>query len=232
MCWRAVQNKIQVILDAVKADKYHIYLSSQDEPTWRYEYATILPYKGQRQSEKPKHWKKIRYMLEKTYPTIVAKGIEADDAMSIQQYTDYYLTKKTYPEDSDSFQEMCDTVICSRDKDLLMVPGWHYGWESGNQKEQSIWFQKELNGLKCFYKQLVTGDTVDNILGLYRVGAKSTLCQKIDKCTSEQDMYEIVFKAYQDRFGSYAEDFLVENGRLLWMQRTEEERWLPPKITD
>lgn len=233
-CWRAVQNKIEHIVEAVNADVYTVFLSSQKVPTWRYDYATIQPYKGNREgSEKPVYWGKIRNMLEKTYPCHVAEGIEADDAMSIRQYEDYYKSLTVYdkyPHVYDDVHELCDTIICSRDKDLLMVPGWHYGWECGKQKEQLPWFQSEVNGLRCFYQQLLTGDSVDNILGLFRVGAKSTLVTKLSKLVSESDMYEHVLQQYKDRFGNYAEQFLLENARLLWMQRTESDRWEPPTV--
>lgn len=227
-CWRAVQNKIEHIVEATKADVYTVYLSSQKVPTWRYDYATILPYKGSRASDKPEHWKKIRYMLEKTYPCHVAEGIEADDAMSIEQYTDYYQARKAGSIQNVNYTSLVDTIICSRDKDLLMVPGWHYGWECGKQKEQVPWFQCELHGLRCFYKQLLIGDPVDNILGLFNVGEKSALVTKLSKLQSEFDMYAHVRSKYEERFGSYCDQFLLENARLLWMQRTEEDRWEPP----
>ena len=231
-CWRAVQNKIDSIIDAVKADKYTIYLSSQEEPTWRYEYATIKPYKGTREGkEKPKYWKEIRRDLQIHYPFIMCKGIEADDGMSIKQYEDYYRTLYVCEQQAlggHGFDEkMCATVICSRDKDLLMVPGWHYGWASGKQKEKPLWFQEEIHGLRCFYTQLCVGDTVDNILCLHGVGAKSAMVYKLGRLSTELDMYHLVLEQYQKRFGSYADKFLLENARLLWMQRTLEDRWLP-----
>lgn len=96
------------------------------------------------------------------------------------------------------FQE---TIICSRDKDLRMCPFWHYGWEHGNQPEFFPTYVERLGeitlsedkkkikgtGLKFFYSQLITGDTVDNIPGLPKGGpvlAALTLADAV----SEQEM--------------------------------------------
>ena len=235
MCWKAVQNKIASIVEATKADKYTIYLSSPALPTWRYEYATIKPYKGTRKSEKSRHWEAIRTALVTHYPFKLCCGIEADDGMSIYQYDDYYKTvdfmKNAGTAEGLKLEDSLATVICSRDKDLLMVPGFHYGWASGKQKEQPMWFQEEIAGLRCFYRQLCTGDSVDNILGLFRVGAKSSMVDKLKRLPDAVSMYDHVLTQYKDRFGSYGEQFLLENARLLWMQRTEEDRWLPPTTT-
>ena len=112
------------------------------------------------------------------------------------------------------------TVICSRDKDLHMIPGWHYSWPAGKQEER-LWFQDETSAIRCFYRQLLTGDTTDNILGLYGVGANSQLVKRLEDTDEERVMFRSVYKAYQDRFGSYAYDFLIENAALLWMLREE-----------
>ncbi len=232
-CWRAVQNKIEDIIEAVGADEYCLYLSSETKPTWRYEYATILPYKGTREGkEKPLYWRKIRRALVTHYPHVIAEGIEADDAMSIEQYEDYSGGVERLLGMRDGFDKsVLNTVICSRDKDLNMVPGFHYGWACGKQKEKPLWFQDQIGGLRCFYKQLLTGDTADNILSLYGVGAKSALVSKLDGMDTEPEMFNHVMKCYEDRFGSYAYKFFEENGRLLWMQEYEEQRWQPITAT-
>lgn len=119
------------------------------------------------------------------------------------------------------------TVICSRDKDLNMVPGWHYSWPIGNQEPKEMWWQSPIGGLRCFYSQLLTGDSVDNILGLFRVGEKHALVASVKEANNESEMLAIVYKAYYERFRNYAKKFIIENGQLLWMMRKENERWNP-----
>jgi hypothetical protein len=111
-----------------------------------------------------------------------------------------------------------------------MVPGWHYGWHKGKQQEKGMWFQDEIGGIKCFYCQLLTGDSTDNIPGLYGVGTSSAHLKHVNSFDTEHDMYRYVLGQYELRFGSYAEQFLVENARLLWMRKEEGELWTPPSL--
>lgn len=223
MCWSNCQSKIEGMISATSATDYMVYLSSPTIKTWRYDRASILPYKGKRAgSEKPKHWESIRYNLPIHYKCTIAEFMEADDAISIQQYSDI-----TYAYAMGSGQDDCNTVICSRDKDLDMVPGWHYGWPTTTCKERPLWFQSELGGLRCFYKQLLTGDTTDSVLGLYNVGDKAACVQRLKNCDDERSMFDNVWVEYEKRFGNYAKDFMLENGQLLWMQRTSDDRWNP-----
>lgn len=206
-----VNSRLSGILRATEADSYQIYLTSADKSNYRFECATIKPYKGHRPAEKPFYWELIRnYLLEHKGAEEV-HGMEADDKLGIEQCKADYGT----------------TVICSRDKDLKMIPGWHYIWPAGNQKEE-LFEQSEDDGIKFFYKQLLTGDAVDNILGLFGVGKSSSLLKRVDECSTELEMFQVVQEQYEKRFGSYWYQFLAENATLLWIKRTEEkeERWI------
>jgi hypothetical protein len=229
-----VQSRIDKIMEATGADSYQLYLTTDDKSNFRYKIATIRPYKGNRPSEKPYWYHHIRNFLVDQRGAQEVSGMEADDALSIEQWKDYITAiqeqQSIFSELSRGLKikDLCSTIICSRDKDLDMVPGWHYNWGAGNQKEKPMWWQDETNGLRCFYKQLLTGDSVDNISGLYGVGANGASVLRISDMVSEHDMYNHVFCQYQLRFGSYAEQFLLENARLLWMLREEGELWEPP----
>lgn len=222
-----VQGRINGILEATGADEYQCYLTSDDKSNFRYSVATIKPYKGNRQGiEKPRYYNHIRNFLKDHRGAIEVHGMEADDALSIEQYGQLgYITVNG---EQEIRMEVSDTVICSRDKDLNMVPGWHYSWGAGKCKEKEVWWQDEIEGLKSFYQQLLTGDSVDNIPGLYGVGKSSSYVKHISTLTSEFAMYGYVLDLYKQRFGSYADQFLVENARLLWMLREEGEVWTPP----
>jgi len=231
VAWPIVQNMIQSridsIMEATGADEYQLYLTSDDKSNFRYDVATIVPYKGNRAATEKPHWySHIRNLLVDYRGAIEVFGQEADDAMAIAQWEDY--RENVLSQVGLGNAKECQTVICSRDKDLKMVPGWHYTWAAGKQKEQPMWFQTEIGGLRCFYKQLLTGDSTDNIPGLYGVGKSSTLLKKLDDMDTELQMYTHVLEQYKLRFGSYAEQFLIENGRLLHMRSYEGEMWLPP----
>lgn len=205
-----VDDRIKQIVDSTGAESVSLYLTDSAS-NFRIDLATIKPYKGHRKAEKPYHWAAIRQHLIDNYDAEVQYGIEADDRLGIEQYKDMAVSQT---------KMNCETIICSRDKDLNMIPGWHYVWPAGKQQEQH-WFQDELSAIRCFYNQLLTGDTADNILGLYGVGSSSKLVKSIQEMEEEQMMFDLVYKAYTDRFGSYGDQFLYENAALLWIKRSD-----------
>ncbi len=233
LSWPLVQSRIQGringIMEATGADSYQCYLTSDDKSNFRFKIATIRPYKGNRKDlEKPRWYNQIRNFLKDHRSAIEIHGMEADDALSIEQYRSALgsFTGKYLWEDIRLSKYA--TVICSRDKDLDMVPGWHYSWSAGKQKEKELWWQDEISGLRSFYKQLLLGDSVDNIPGLYGVGKSSKLIADLDDRSTDLEMYENVYAQYSKRFGSYAGQFLIENARLLWMLQEEGQLWNPP----
>lgn len=206
-----VDDRINDIVAATGSESFSLYLTDS-KSNFRNRIATILPYKAGRKQEKPYWWAAIRQHLIDEWGAEVQYGIEADDRLGIEQMK---------PSDESGVWINCQTVICSRDKDLHMIPGWHYSWQCGKQKER-LWFQDETSAIRCFYRQLLIGDrSTDNIAGLYGVGANSQLVKRVESADEERVMFEIVFKAYQDRFGSYACMFMWENAALLWMLREE-----------
>lgn len=220
-----VDSRIEGILESAGAKTYQIYLTSEDKSNFRIEVASIRPYKGHRDEEKPYWYSAIRNFLVAHRGAQEVSGYEADDALSISQIKslreievaeDEVKMNGTYHEE---FPQ--ETIICTRDKDLDMVPGWHYSWGAGKQRAKKPWWQDEIGGLRCFYKQLLTGDGIDNIPGLYGVGKSSKLLSKLDSMDSELSMYSHVKHQYELRFGSYWFMFLAENAQLLWMLREE-----------
>lgn len=170
---------------------------------FRDELAVTAPYKGQRISEKPVHFQALKCHLVTSWGFTVVKGIEADDAVGIAAYA--------LPED--------ETIMVHIDKDLNQFRGWHY-----NYRKQQKYYVSEFEGLVAFYTQILTGDRIDNIIGLKGIGpvkAKKILAD----CTNETDLYKAVLKAYDGD-----EKRVLENGQLLWLQRKEHELWQLPQI--
>ena len=229
-----VDEKIQRIMENSGSDDWVGYLTHSSS-NFRLDVGTILPYKGNRSgSTKPPHYQMLRDHILATYPDKVTlvRNYEADDQLAIDQYESINQHLKGQLKDGDTIwvtqpysEEMIgtyeDTVICTIDKDLMMVPGWHYNW---NTDVRTLVVGVE--GLRWFYKQCLTGDMTDNIKGLHGVGAKSTLLSKLDAMDTEQQMFEHVYAEYEKRFGSYADVFLIENGTLLWMMKDEEDKWV------
>lgn len=175
-----------------------------DKNNFRDSIAKTKPYKGNRTQPKPKHLKTVRGYLMDAWGFVLTQNQEADDAMGIEAYNS----------EPDSY------IICTTDKDLNMIRGWHYN----PMKNMKFWID-ESETLKHFYTQLLTGDRVDNIPGLYGIGPKKA--EKILKdAKTEQQMFEAVLEAYDGNI-----EYLTEQGQLLWIRRQENEIWQPPSST-
>lgn len=193
---------------------YQIFLTGKDN--YRNDIGTIQKYKGNRDKSRRPHWLPTcrEYLIEQ-WGAKVVEGEEADDAMG-------------YSQDKNLNMSEAETVICSTDKDLRCVPGWHFNWTT-NKKD----FVSEIDADRNFYCQLITGDSTDNILGLFGVGQKSTILKNIRACENEEDMIELVAEQYVKRFGNYAKQFLVETGRLIWIRREPDEIWdIPARVEE
>ena len=178
---------------------YEVFLTGSGN--FRYDIAKSFPYKGNRKStEKPLHLPTTREHLVKKYKATVSEGEEADDLIAIA-------ATKYGP----------DTVVVSIDKDMLQIPCKHFNFTKGEWHDVT-----EFEGTKFFYKQILTGDRADNIVGIYKVGPV-----KADKilgdCNTEEELWEAVLNAYDGDI-----ERVVENARLLWLRRKEGEIWEPP----
>lgn len=219
---------IHKILLRTGADEYQIYLTGKGN--YREEIATIKPYKGNRDStHKPYHYNYLIRYLTENWGAITVEGIEADDIISINQYEEYikFDPDRRY-RDQPKFNN--NTCIASIDKDLNMIPGWHYNW---NKDEK--YFIDEDTAITWFYCQLIMGDSTDNIVGVPGQG-KTKAKQVLMNCENEEDMYwEVLnlYQAYYSTLGIKPMDALIENARLLYMLREPlkddwSNLWKPP----
>ena len=181
------------------ASEFEVYLTGRGN--FRYDIAKSHEYKGNRKSvEKPIHLPTTRHWLEQKYSAIVSEGEEADDLISKRAAELDY-----------------NCVVASIDKDMLQLPCWHYNFGRGEWSKVG-----EFEGLKFFYTQILTGDTADNIVGLFRVGPVKA-GKILSDCKTEDDLWEAVVKAYDGDL-----ERVVENARLLWLRRRQDELWTPP----
>lgn len=224
LSWPFVASRLDAQLASIKdkteAEETKLFITDSGGSNFRIDVATIQEYKGNRPTEKPHHYQRVRDYLVKFRKAEIVYGMEADDKLSIEQMKDYNDVQYSCTQQAlggHSYKEEYNTVICSIDKDLDMVPGWHYNW---TKKDGEPYFINETTALQNFYCQLLTGDGVDNILGLFNVGRKSSLLHTCRSYTDERLMYGHVKEQYRKRFGSYAEKFMLENAQLLWMKRS------------
>lgn len=182
---------------------------------------------------RPFHYENIKAYLKECYITTVCEGYEADDGMAIAQTA--------------ALRADIPTIICTRDKDLRQVKGWHYGWECGQQAEWGPHFVegfgeliptyypeghkqagklKKLVGTgdKWFLAQLLMGDSVDNIPGLKGWGPVKVL-ELLEPTKSYEEGLCLVIREYQTYYGNRLDSDeawpreLTEQAQLVYMVR-------------
>lgn len=213
-----------------------LYLTGSNN--FREKVAKRAVYKGTRKElHKPWHYANLTAYMKGKYGAIVVEGMEADDAICIEQSRDIeraraYASGGEWGGCSPDWREHLGTIICTRDKDLRQCPGWHYGWELGNQpqfgpllvdvigKIELVKNNKEVKGygMKFFYSQLLTGDRVDNIPGLPKFGPKAAY-EILHSLESIEDMENAITRAYASVYPETWREEMKEQAQLLYMIR-------------
>jgi hypothetical protein len=111
-------------------------------------------------------------------------------------------------------------TICSIDKDLKQIPGKHYNW-----RKDEFDIVSPVDGLRSFYRNLLIGDTADNIFGVDGIG-KVKAGRIINDLDNEEDM----FRAVQALYNNDAR--LLMNGQCMWLWRKEDDLWRFPPVTE
>jgi hypothetical protein len=179
--------------------KGELYLTGKGN--YRDEIATIQVYKGNRDpNDKPFYYQEIKDYLINIHLAEVVHGMEADDKVGIEQYK----------------CKNRDTIIVGQDKDLDMIPGWHYNPVKDVQYYVNI---EEAN--YNFFMQLLTGDRTDNIRGIDGLGPKKAEKLLADARTDWGYMMDICRTQYEKQHPENAAAALHETATLLWIQRKE-----------
>lgn len=195
-----------LLLYNADCDDFEGYLTGSGN--FRHDVAVTAKYKGNRKAARPVHYDFIRDYLSSEWAFHMVEGQEADDAIGIEAYRRFSEGDLNY-------------LICTIDKDLDMIPGKHYNFVKNIRYEVD-----EKQAIKWFYTQILTGDRIDNIMGLKGVGPVKA-ARIIEGARDESELYQRVVAAYAEH--GETEERVIENGRLLWIRRREEETWSPPE---
>jgi 5'-3' exonuclease len=208
-CLNGVNKKIDSILKNTEADDYIVFLTGSPVMGLPKREELFSDYKKNRDSShKPIWYKEIKEHLLKKHPNVlVIDGLEADDYLGMFGYEDNVAPDST-------------VVIASKDKDLDMIPGYHYNW-SKTKVDKGVYYVDPLQGMRWFCEQMLVGDSTDNIPGLFKLfGKKATAALK--KPLEELDNYKDLLQYVLDQYEG-DEALFLRNGELLWIRRQARE---------
>lgn len=200
-CLHSGKLMVESILERFPGRSWHqLYLSGPKN--YRNDIATMYVYKGNRDPDaKPKYYSELKEYYTRYWDAIVTDGIEADDAIGIEQYRN----------------KDKSTCIVTIDKDLDMIPGWHYRFTKDLFYYVSI---EEAN--RFFLWQMLVGDkAVDNIPGIDGIGPK-----KADKLLNGKTLVEavdVVESQYKRQYKDAWPEAIKEVANLLWIMRKPDE---------
>lgn len=173
-CDAILDGMLREIAQDTGVRKMRIYLSGKGN--FRNDIAVTKPYKGNRDGKtKPQHVGYCYDYLRNTHRAITVDGYEADDAIASDMYIN-------------------GAYHCGIDKDLYQMEGLHYNFVTCEWKEITK-EQARLN--HC--RQVLTGDSTDNIVGLPRVGEKTAAKVIQDYDTAFLDMYNYYAEICKER---------------------------------
>lgn len=215
-----INDLMQRILFETNASTYKAYLTGSNN--FRYE---IYPeYKANRKDKpKPTFLEHCREYLVTQWKAKVTDGNEADDELGIEQTA-----------------QGDNSVICTIDKDLLQVPGYHFDFVKGIAR-----YVSPLDGLRSFYSQVIQGDGSDNIPAFDGKMRSATpkfvqkLLDPLNELTKEVDMYNYCADIFQDHWQEkempgesitweFDLSIMHRNAQCLWIQRQENQKWQQP----
>ena len=190
--------------------EFEIVLSG--ESNFRHDIAVTRPYKGNRDpNQQPTYKEQIKRFLREHWGAKVVEGIEADDYLGIVQCS----------------SKEGSTIICTLDKDLDMIPGWHYNWV-----KEDFYNVFPDEAIRIYWTQVLTGDSTDNIEGIPGIGPKKArplvdqwegeLRYQIKDPTIEElnnHLRSEVVEYYCDYFGDEGRSRFDEMSNLVWILR-------------
>lgn len=204
-------NNINTVMNKIKEACHlsdfdiEVCLSPWGSKTFRHRIATTRPYKGNRKKEhRPTYEKELRDYLIGKWQTTVADDEEADDLLAIK-------ATAAGPDEA---------IIITIDKDLDQVPGLKY-----NFTKDEAYTVTEAQATYNFHMQLLTGDATDNIVGLPGIGPGKA-AKALHGLETEEEQFAEVCRMYQIHSGKEDwQEYLREQGRLLYIRRQPEEMW-------
>jgi len=159
---------------------------------------------------KPVWFEDLKHYLADREGAVVSENCEADDLLRIWSL--------------ECAKDDKEFIICSIDKDLDCIPGWHFVNIRPHKKGSFSYEVTEEYAEWFYWYQLLMGDNVDAIPGIKGCGPKTA--KKILTGASNHEEYKAaVFKAYNKAYGEDGFEHMLFNARLLHIWRFKDDHF-------
>ena len=162
----------------------------------------------------------LRSWVREQYETHQKRGIEADDTVGIIA----------------TMEQAFTPIICSIDKDLDTVPGWHFNW---NKSDNGVYYVTEDEAARFHLFQTMTGDSTDNYPGIPGIGqVRATRYMEQWSELPLWAVWEEIVALGEER--GVTEDFVLSQARCAYIlhatewdiQNQKAILWTPPREED
>lgn len=175
-----VKATIESLLREVGATQYELFLTGQGN----FRDSVYPEYKGNRKdSVQPTRKHEVRDYMIRHKGAMVVDGMEADDACGMAMYA----------------LPVSRTVLIRQDKDFDMIRGNQFHWHKAH-RANGIFNISEIEADRNLYRQILKGDSTDNIPGLFKLtGKKATkaVMAPLDTMVEETEMYDYCLEQYE-----------------------------------
>jgi len=193
------------IAEACNQSSMELWLSGKNN----FRYDVFPEYKANRLDAKRPKWEhEVKDYMRVHFQANTSDGCEADDMLGVRAV------------------ELGDTaIVATIDKDLDMIPGWHY-----NFVKREHYFVSPEEAIRHFYYQCIVGDTADGIKGVPGLGPKKAK-KLLDACDEEAlrngtDVNKLYYECVSNLFSCYEEFEMT--AKCLWIWRKLGDIWSDP----
>ena len=149
--------------------------------------------------------------IVKDHEAVMAHGMEADDYIRIWS--------------EEARAAGIEFIVIAEDKDLLCIGGRFF-----NPKKREMRFIDENEADLLYHSQLLTGDSADDIKGLFRVGPKTA--EKWLKDVPMGERMDVVIKKWQEYHPEDWYDKLMTCGKLIHILKSHDDSFYVPRGTE
>jgi len=199
-CRKALDERINDIINDIEAQEAYVFIKGKDN----FRYNVSVDYKGNRKDTiEPE----VKDRIDKLYEYAREFCIESDNA----EADDYCGVAAQLAMNEDK-----SYILAHIDKDLDMIPGWHY-----NFRKKEFYEITPEQGYINLMKQILTGDATDNIQGIKGMGPKTA--DKVLAGVALEDMLSRVMDTYKAKCGDQWEHEFSKSANLIYIRMSADD---------